>query len=401
MGVKGLRPIIELFAAMCMKKREYKNYRGTIQSMDTPIILYRFCIAIMNTENFKTKTGEVIGHLFACFFKSLAMLRYGIMPIWVFDGIPPKMKQPTLNERRKNKETALNKMANGNLDNDEKNKLAKRTFTVSSKHIEEIKYLLKLLGLPYTESPGEAEAQCAALNIANVSNGVVTEDWDAILFGCNTMLKDFSNKSYVTEIDGIELLRSLGMTREQLIDLGTILGNDYCVGIGGLRPVDAYLKFKSCNFIMSNFLEHLKNENKINHHTKYKIPENFLDQWVVAREYYLHAPVVDPKGVSVVWNEPNYEELRKYLVEIKKFKTDMIVPKIDELRLMYNRYISNGKELVTLSRIKKELKMPYSYELFREQTNTNANINSTIISNPNRYLDYFMEIINKTILVQT
>ena len=400
MGVKGLRNIIQIYAANSIKKREFKYYRGTIQSLDAPITLYRFCIAIMNTENFKMANGEITGHLFACFFKSLAMLRYGIMPLWVFDGVPPILKQSTLNERRKIKENALNKMNDESLNTDEKHKLAKRIFTVSSKHITEIKHLLKLLGLPYTEAPGEAEAQCAALDFADVSDGVVTEDWDAILFGCTKMLKDFSNKSYVTEIDVPELLKSLEMTREQLIDLCAILGNDYCNGINGLKPIEAYEKFKKCKFDMNVLLGYLKNENKINNNHKYKIPENFEEQWFIAREYYLHAPVIDPRVIKVVWNKPNYKELYEYLIEVKKFKKDIIITKLNELELMYNKYLLNGNELITLSRIKKELNIYPLQNFMRNKTMyPNSTTNISIINNPNQPIDYFLELIGKTILV--
>ena len=388
MGVKGLSTIIKEFAKSSIKKREFKDYRGTVQSLDAAITLYKFCIAIMNTDNFRSENGDIIGHLFACFFKSLAMLRYGIMPLWTVDGTPPIIKQSTLTERRKVKENAILKLSNIGLNSTEKNKLEKRTFTVSMKHIDEVKYLLRLLGLPYVEAPGEAEAQCAALDIANVSQGVVTEDWDAVLFGCKKMLKDFSNKSYVTEIDVPELMRALEMNRKQLINLAAILGNDYCCGIGGLKPTDAYLKFKTCNFDIETFLVMIENENKIK--SKYKIPENFREQLEISRDYYLHAPVVDPKEVKVIWNKPDYNKLYSYLIDEKKFKPDVIFVKIAELKMMYERYVLSGGELITLSRIKKEQGIVGPCESYKSEIN---------------YVDYFLDMLilnkqlNKRLLV--
>src|SRR5436189_6370257 len=105
----------------------------------------------------------------------------------------------------------------------------------------------------YMEAPGEAEAQVAALNKAAIINAGVTDDGDAILFGCIKVLSGFSNKCYVNEIDVEILLKNLGMTREQLIDLGIILGTDYCQGITGLKPIDAYKKFKKTNFNIKDF----------------------------------------------------------------------------------------------------------------------------------------------------
>lgn len=355
MGVKGLDSVIKTFAKESIIQKEFKNYNGTIQSIDASVNLYKFCIAIMNTENFKSPTGDIIGHLFACFYKSLSMLKYGIMPLWTFDGTPPSIKQSTLNDRRKIRESAAQKLTESeNIDIKDKMKLEKRKFSVTSAQIREIKYLLKLMGLPFVESPGEAEAQCTAFEIAKVSNGVVTEDWDVILFGCKKMLKDFSNKSYVTEIDVNILMKLLGMNREQLIDFGTILGTDYCSGIGGLRPVDAFIKFKSCSFDIDTFIEMLNTENAYLNKYKYKIPRDFIEQLKISREYYLHAPVIDPKEIKVIWNKPDYAKLSSYLIENKKFNANITKLKINELEMMYKRYVSNNNNLITMSRIRKE-----------------------------------------------
>ena len=84
----------------------------------------------MNTEHYKINDGEIVGHLFACFFKSLAMLRYGIMPLWVFDGTPPLIKQETIDVRKKVKEVAFTKLysENVNLDDMKKTNLKRKLF---------------------------------------------------------------------------------------------------------------------------------------------------------------------------------------------------------------------------------------------------------------------------------
>ena len=407
MGVKGLLPIIKNFAPSSIKKKEFKDYIGTVQALDAPIIIYKFTIATINTDMNKN------GHLHACFFKSRSLLGYGMIPLWVFDGPPPEIKKQTLIDRRKFKESALYKISNTNLSNNEKYKLIKNSITVNIKQLEEVKFLISLLGLPYIESPEEAEAQCAALNIANVSNGVVTEDWDALLFGCKIMLKDFSNKTIVTEINGEELLRSLAITREQLIDLATILGNDYCHGIGGLKPIDAFIKFKEHDCNMTLFLEYINNENNNYGYFKYKIPEKFNQQWLEAREYYLHAPVINPKNIKPIWKKPNYVELEKYLIEVKKFNREEIMNKIMELRLMYDKYILNGNELVTFTRIKNELKNSHSCEFVCDNESgsfSNNPIMSLIniknqknianVINPKNLHNIFLEMINEVIPIK-
>lgn len=391
MGVNGLRKIISKYAPEVLEKKNFKDYNGTVQALDGVLALYKFCIATIDTQYSK------VGHLFACFFKTLSMLRYGIMPVWVFDGKPPEIKQMTLDERRKNKDIAYSKLSDEYLSSDDKKKLEKRTFTVTNKLVDDVKELLGLLGIPYIVAPGEAEAQCVALNKAKIAHGVVTEDWDAILFGCKKMLKDFSNKSVnnVTEIKTKKLLKKLDMTHEQIIDLSSILGNDYCSGIIGLKPLDAYHIYKECNFNMPKFLSLLRSEKNLkdyeqNRENEYfshilnirkklcstlnklqycKIPNNFEELAKIAKEYYLHAPVIQPNEVKVVWEIPKYQELYKFLLD-KGFDEELIKTKLNEL-IMMHAYYNDHKKLITLSKIKRE-----------KSTNIDTKIITYIYQNP-------------------
>ena len=57
-----------------------------------------------------------------------------------------------------------------------------------------------MFGIPYVVAPVEAEAQCAFLNLAQLVNGVVTDDNDVFLFGGQTVYRNiFENKRYVEE----------------------------------------------------------------------------------------------------------------------------------------------------------------------------------------------------------
>jgi len=58
--------------------------------------------------------------------------------------------------------------------------------------------MLDLLGIPYLNSNGEAEAHCALLNSAGLVHGVLTDDTDALLYGASTVYKNISTSSKVT-----------------------------------------------------------------------------------------------------------------------------------------------------------------------------------------------------------
>ena len=47
----------------------------------------------------------------------------------------------------------------------------------------ELQNLFNILGLPFLIAPGEAQAQCAALQRQGIVDGIITEDSDVFLFG--------------------------------------------------------------------------------------------------------------------------------------------------------------------------------------------------------------------------
>ena len=55
-----------------------------------------------------------------------------------------------------------------------------------------------MFGLPYIIAPMEAEAQCAYMELANLVDGVVTDDSGVFLFGAKSVYKNiFDERKYV------------------------------------------------------------------------------------------------------------------------------------------------------------------------------------------------------------
>lgn len=355
MGVSGLNKLITTYGNNSISYKQFQDYKGTVQGLDASLTLYKFCLATVDTDNFKNNKGKIIGHLFACMSKTRSMLNYGIMPLWIFDGKPPSLKKEILSKRRKDREDAYQKLNYSSGRNIIKNtipinKLEKKTFTISKELIIEVKQLLDLMGIPYIDSPEEAEAQCSAFNIANVCDGVVSDDWDALLFGCKKMLKNFSNKQMVIEIDSKQLIESLGMTsKDQFIDLCLLYGTDYCPGIKGLNKIQLYDLFKIFEFDIDSLVTHLEDN-----YPSVRIPPNFLEKYYKAKEYYIHAPVIDPEKIKkdIIWKEPQYNKLHKYLVNTNGFQKDKINRFIVDLRTMYNFYKEKCR-LSTMSYLRK------------------------------------------------
>jgi flap endonuclease-1 len=68
-------------------------------------------------------------------------------------------------------------------------KLNKRTVSVTPKHNEEAKKLLRLMGVPVIEAPTEAEAQCTAMVKAGLCYAVASEDMDTLTLGAPILLR--------------------------------------------------------------------------------------------------------------------------------------------------------------------------------------------------------------------
>lgn len=314
---------------VCMKEKQLRDYNYTTQAIDTSNILYRFANTMKDGKNYEIN-GKIVVHLFSMFSKCISCLRFGIRPIMVLDGKPPKIKLDKIKARKecKNKMVLGNKIININEAEITQFSEAKKPFSLDSEKMNEVKKLLNLMGLGFIDSISEADPQCVALEKNGKADGIVSNDWDLLLFGCEKLLKNFSNKKPITEINTNLLLKTLGMTnQEQLIDLGCILGNDYCPGVK-ISEFEAYLKFEQSNFNMETFI--INNQELI-------FPENFIEKWQAAREYYLHATVLKPEQFDTGWKKPDIIGLKNFLLKEIGFGKD-VEHKINELILMYICY---------------------------------------------------------------
>ncbi|KAM7015559.1 DNA excision repair protein ERCC-5 homolog [Tautogolabrus adspersus] len=110
--------------------------------------------------------------------------------------------------------------------------------TVTGQMYLESQELLRLFGIPFLVAPMEAEAQCAALDRADHTNGTITDDSDVWLFGGRHVYKNFfSQNKYVEHFQFSDLQNQLGLDRTKLINLAYLLGSDYTEGIPGVGYV--------------------------------------------------------------------------------------------------------------------------------------------------------------------
>lgn len=196
-------------------------------AIDISVLLYQIIISIRNSgDDLRNNKGDITSHILGLFNKTVWLITHKIIPIFIFDGKPPKFKESTIKNRRDIRKKAQEKLkiCNNELD---RIKYFKRTTHLTSKQINESKELLDLMGIPYLQADGEADILCAKLSEDNIVDYVFTEDMDILTFGATKIVKNLFNKNKIEVIDKNKLLKTFDLTHKQFIIFCIILGCDY------------------------------------------------------------------------------------------------------------------------------------------------------------------------------
>ncbi|CAH8562535.1 unnamed protein product [Heterobilharzia americana] len=173
-------------------------------------------------------------HLRNLFFRLVGLLRQNTLPVVVLDGIAPSLKSGVM-ELRQQKHTGKPVIQKNGKPNLSRTRFSK----VSQECIE----LLNAFGVPWVQSPGEAEAMCALLNSSKLVDACITNDGDAFLYGAETVYRHFSmdsRDSSVRVFHAHRIQKLLNLTRSDLVLLSLLLGCDYWPsGVSRLGPAGA------------------------------------------------------------------------------------------------------------------------------------------------------------------
>jgi len=225
MGIKKLsKYIIEdnLDSSINLNNLAYKKV-----AIDISVLLYQIIISIRNSgDDLRNNKGDVTSHILGLFNKSVWLISNNILPVFIFDGVPPDFKNNTIQTRRDIKKKAYEKLQACDNEKD-RIKYLKRTTTITKKQIEESKELLSLMGIPYLQAKGEADILCAKLCEKNIVDFVLTEDMDILTFGASRIIKNIFRKGNIKVIQKLAILKKYDITYKQFIIFCIILGCDY------------------------------------------------------------------------------------------------------------------------------------------------------------------------------
>ena len=239
MGIKYLNRYLQSNCKTGISKISLNDLRGKKIAIDTSIYLYRFLGENALLENF---------YLMISIFRE-----YNIIPLFVFDGKPPKEKNDLLKKRRTDKKQAEIKYNELKMKIDNKLKdtheidikefyetneikeikknmdmLKKNFIKVHHSDIENVKNLFQAYGISYIESLGEADKLCAKLVCKNKVFACLSEDMDLFVYGCPKVLRYMSllNKNVIM-YDLKIILSELNMSLDEFKYICIASGTDY------------------------------------------------------------------------------------------------------------------------------------------------------------------------------
>lgn len=219
---------------------------GRSLAVDAYNAIYQFLAQIRQADGqpFSDPKGRPTSHLMGLFYRTTSILAQGVRPVWVFDGKPPELKAGTLRSRFLAKERAESEwkeaLAAGDLERARRK--AAGTSRLTRPMAEEAKELLRALGVPTVQAPSEGEAEAALLARRGVVWAAASEDYDSLLFGAPRLVRGLAARSRggvapaAQIIDRELLLSTLGVSAEELLLVGVLVGTDFNDGAKGFGP---------------------------------------------------------------------------------------------------------------------------------------------------------------------
>ncbi len=371
MGIKDLNKILKAKCESALNVRQLSSYMGYRVAIDTSIFLYKFmyvygnvidglvrltCVLLKNgilpvfildgkppKEKFdllndrKEKREEMI--LMTKIFKDISEAKdadYGLQgeksaidtlilesyqknrKVWKKEKDQDDQDSEKIVNDGESPSIMVNKLFsqpdwellyNGSVDDMDKyrKELEKKIIQIKKEHIEDVKELMRLFGVPCIIAQSEAESLCAVLCKRKIVDAVLSEDMDVLATGGTVLLKNFTMEKggSVTEVCLEGVLNGLELNYEQFLDMCILCGCDYTSKIPGIGPMHALKLVKAYGSIEAA-IPHLGK--------KYKVPSDF--DYITSRKLFQEACIEDDfeKYKSDVLQTPmKYDELVAFI----------------------------------------------------------------------------------------
>jgi len=319
---------------LCVReKTSLESFASKIVAIDAYNAIYQFLSIIRGPDGLPLTdfSGKITSHISGLFYRNVNFLSIGIKPVYVFDGKPPSLKSAEIEKRKQIKKDATIKyeiaLSEGKYE--DARKYAQQTSVLRDEMVEDSKRLLELFGIPYIQAPSEGEATAAHLTITGKANVSASQDFDSLLFGARKLVRNFTNSgkrklpnrntTIEVEPEIIDLnktLSELGVTREQLVDIGILIGTDYNPdGFERIGPKTA--------------LKVIKEYGKLENVPQIQEKLDEID-YKQLREMFLNPKIANVGEIT--FGDINYSGITNYLTKERNFSLDRVETSLNRLK---------------------------------------------------------------------
>ena len=328
------------------EKTTLEAFSNKIIAIDAYNAIYQFLASIRGPDGLQLtdSEGRITSHLSGLLYRNVNFLSLGIKPVYVFDGKPPSLKTAEIERRKQIKKDATIKyekaISEGNLE--DARKYAQQTTSMKDGMVKESKEFLTYFGIPFIEAPSEGEATAAHLTNTGQAYASASQDYDSILCGAKRLVRNFTSSgrrkipnrnTYIDIVPEIietkKTLESVKMSREELIDIGILIGTDFNPnGFERIGPKTA--------------LKLIKQHKRLEDIPQIQEQLNEI-KFEQIRQIFLNPEVANVDEIK--FNEVDYEGIVNYLVKERSFSEDRIQSTLNRLKkALEKKSSSKGKE---------------------------------------------------------
>lgn len=333
---------LDLKPLIIRERTRLESFASRIVAIDAYNAIYQFISIIRGPDgtSLTDSHGRVTSHLTGLLHRNVNFLSLGIRPVYVFDGKPPSMKSAEIERRRRTKKDATIKYERAVSEGDMEGarKYAQQTTSMLDGMIDDAKRILELFGIPHVDAPSEGEATAAHLTRTGQAFASASQDFDSVLFGATKLVRNFTNSgrrkipnrnAYVDVepemIDSQKSLDALGLTAEQLVDVGILIGTDF--NPDGFRRIGPKTALKL-----------------VREHSRLEDIPNIQDEldcvdYAQIRRIFLEPDVSDVRDIT--FGSVDYDGITQYLVDERDFSENRVTSSLNRLRKAIDKKSQN------------------------------------------------------------
>ncbi|HIH89267.1 TPA: flap endonuclease-1 [Candidatus Bathyarchaeota archaeon] len=315
------------------RKISLDELKGRAVAFDGHNVIYQFLAIIRGQggEQLMDAQGHVTSHLSGILYRNSNLMEAGVRVVYCFDGRPHEFKRQTLEARHEIRVQAKQKFEKAVEEGDHvaARRWGQQSVVATTNVIVDAKRLLGLMGIPVIQAPSEGEAQAAHMAIKGSVWASSSQDFDSILLGAPRLVRNLSisgrrklpKKNVYIKVEPEmyeyqKLLVEVGLTREQLIDVGILIGTDYNPdGVKGIGPKTA-IKLIKKHGSLEAVIPELPN-------AEFPHPINEI------RELFLRPQVTDDYKLD--WGKPDTAGILSYLCGEHNFNREKVLAAIDKM----------------------------------------------------------------------